>query len=82
MKQAILERGFYFFPGMEAMEGREMTEEARRAWEEKYRAGPRGDLGYYSPGEESEAVVCLDCIGEAWSQHANARAWLKAAPRA
>lgn len=38
---------------------------------------PRGDLGYYSPGEESEAVVCLDCIGEAWTQHANAREWLR-----
>lgn len=40
---------------------------------------PSGDLGYYSPGEESEAVVCLDCIGEAWKQHAYAREWLKGA---
>jgi hypothetical protein len=32
-------------------------------------------------GEESEAIVCLDCIGEAWNQHATAREWLKAAPR-
>lgn len=42
---------------------------------------PRGDLGYYSPGEESEAIVCLDCIGEAWSRHRTAREWLRAAPR-
>ncbi len=38
---------------------------------------PRSDFGYYSPGEESEAIVCLDCIGEAWTQHANAREWLR-----
>lgn len=42
---------------------------------------PRGNLGYYSPGEESEAIVCLDCLGDAWSQHRNARQWLRAAPR-
>lgn len=41
---------------------------------------PRGDLGYYSPGEESEAIICLDCIGKAWNQHANALEWLRAAP--
>lgn len=40
---------------------------------------PSGDLGYYSPGEESEAIVCLDCIGEAWNQHATARDWLNRA---
>lgn len=38
---------------------------------------PRGDLGYYSPGEESEAIVCLDCIGEAWTTDAKALEWLK-----
>ncbi len=38
---------------------------------------PRGDLGYYSPGEESEAIMCLDCLGEAWRRHAEAREWLK-----
>lgn len=38
---------------------------------------PRGDLGYYSPGEESEAIVCLDCIGEAWTKDVKALEWLK-----
>lgn len=38
---------------------------------------PRGELGYYSPGEESEAIVCLDCLGDAWDRHPDAREWLK-----
>jgi tetratricopeptide (TPR) repeat protein len=38
---------------------------------------PREMPDYYSPGKESEAVVCMDLIGRAWQQHPEAIAWLK-----
>jgi len=33
---------------------------------------------YYSPGEESEAIVCMQTIGDAWKKHRAARQWLRA----
>jgi tetratricopeptide (TPR) repeat protein len=38
---------------------------------------PRKELGYYTPGEESEAIVCFDCLGRAWKKHSEAKAWLE-----
>lgn len=48
-KFSIQERGVYVFPGME--EG-EMTAEAQKAWEERYKAGPRGMVVYDPTGAE------------------------------
>jgi len=33
--------------------------------------------GYYSPGEPSEAIVCMHEIGTAWTMHPTALEWLK-----
>ncbi len=33
--------------------------------------------GYYSPGEPSEAIVCMSQIGAAWKKHPEAGEWLK-----
>jgi hypothetical protein len=49
MKQAIHERGFYFFPGMG--EG-EMSEADETAWKDKLRAGPRGAVIFDPSGGE------------------------------
>lgn len=40
---------------------------------------PKESPDYYSPGRESEAVVCVQCIGGAWSRHDEAARWLKRA---
>ncbi|MCO6042537.1 hypothetical protein NG895_01325 [Aeoliella sp. ICT_H6.2] len=38
---------------------------------------PKQGPGYYSPGDESEAIVCMDAIGGAWRKHPVAKKWLK-----
>jgi tetratricopeptide (TPR) repeat protein len=38
---------------------------------------PREMPDCYSPGQESEAVVCMDILGRAWQQHPEAIGWLK-----
>lgn len=38
---------------------------------------PADGPGYYSPGEPSEAIVCMFEIGSAWKKHAAAVDWLK-----
>jgi tetratricopeptide (TPR) repeat protein len=38
---------------------------------------PRETPDCYSPGQESEAVVCMDLLGRAWRQHPEAIGWLK-----
>jgi hypothetical protein len=38
---------------------------------------PAEGPGYYSPGEPSEAVVCMLEIGLAWTAHPQAIDWLK-----
>lgn len=50
MKNDIREPGLYFFPGGDK---EDMSDPARyAAWEEKYKAGPRGILVYHPTGEE------------------------------
>ncbi|MFK7961814.1 MAG: tetratricopeptide repeat protein [Phycisphaerales bacterium] len=39
---------------------------------------PRSRPGYYSPGDETEAIVCAGVQRAAWKRHPKARAWLKA----
>ena len=38
---------------------------------------PKDPPGYYSPGEPSEAYVCVEEIGAAWKKHPEAMKWLK-----
>jgi tetratricopeptide (TPR) repeat protein len=38
---------------------------------------PDDGPGYYSPGEPSEAIVCMHSIGTAWTMHPRAAEWLK-----
>lgn len=38
---------------------------------------PKQLPGYYSPGEPSEAYMCIDSIGAAWKKHRSAKQWLK-----
>jgi tetratricopeptide (TPR) repeat protein len=38
---------------------------------------PANGPGYYSPGEPSEAIVCMHEIGAAWTKHPPAIDWLK-----
>ncbi len=38
---------------------------------------PRQQSGYYSPGDESEAVVCAQALHQAWKAHSPAKRWLK-----
>ena len=38
---------------------------------------PADGPGYYSPGEPSEAIVCMHEIGSAWKKHPAAIDWLK-----
>lgn len=56
MKQGISERGFYFFPGMDV---HDKSEAAQKAWQEKYRAGPRGVLIYDPTGGEAMSPAQL-----------------------
>src|SRR5262245_42045933 len=42
LKGAVAEPGFYFFPGLADM--KHASEADQKAWEEKYKAGPRGVL--------------------------------------
>ncbi len=39
---------------------------------------PRSDTGGYSPGDEREAVYCLDMLKGAWDAHPDAKEWLQA----
>jgi tetratricopeptide (TPR) repeat protein len=49
---------------------------------EKYLSGrnaaPRVRGDSYTFGDESEAAVCVDCLGAAWKRHPEAVAWLRA----
>ena len=38
---------------------------------------PRSRPGTYSPGDDSEAVFCVDTLWEAWKAHPKAKQWLK-----
>lgn len=38
---------------------------------------PGERLGYYSPGEESEAITCAQLLHVAWKTHSSARKWLQ-----
>jgi len=38
---------------------------------------PETSQGHYSPGEESEALVCAKLLHNAWKAHSPARKWLK-----
>ena len=42
----------------------------------KRRKLPKERAPFYSPGDISEAVVCLDMIGAAWNRYPEALAWL------
>jgi hypothetical protein len=42
------------------------------------RRRPSSELGdFYSPGDESEAILCFKEIGSAWQKHPEAIEWLK-----
>lgn len=49
LRDNITEPGFYFFPGM-AGHGMARDAATMKAWEEKYRQGPRGILIYHPQG--------------------------------
>jgi hypothetical protein len=55
-KISIEERGVYGFPGMDK---KDKSEEAKKAWEEKYRDGPRGFLIYDPTGGEAMSMSQL-----------------------
>ncbi|MEX2670818.1 MAG: tetratricopeptide repeat protein [Phycisphaeraceae bacterium] len=38
---------------------------------------PRTRTDYYSPGDDTEALVCADALWEAWKKHPKAKRWLK-----
>ncbi len=61
MKTAIPQHGFYFFPGMDKQNA---TEEQQKAWEEKYKAGPRGILIFDPAGGEAMSVgqLCTEFV--------------------
>jgi tetratricopeptide (TPR) repeat protein len=42
----------------------------------KRRKPPKESAPYYSPGDVTEAVVCLESIGAAWNRYPEALAWL------
>jgi pentatricopeptide repeat protein len=46
----------------------------------KRRALPKDPPPYYSPGSVSEAVVCIDTIGKAWTQYPEVLMWLNKHP--
>ncbi len=58
--------------------------EARKAnpYVEGYLLGrkalPREMPDYYGIGDESEAIMCMDTIGDAWKRHSEAMRWLRA----
>jgi len=56
LKFSIQERGFYFFPGMDK---NDKSEAAQKAWEEKYKAGPRGVLIFDPAGGEMMSMSQL-----------------------
>lgn len=58
MKASMTERGFYLFPGME-QRGKDMTEAEQKAWEEKYRRGPRGVVVFDPSGSEAMSATML-----------------------
>jgi len=64
MRAAISQRGFYAFPAWP--EG-ELSEAETRAWEEKYRAGPRGTLIYDTGAAElmSPRQLGTECASNA-----------------
>ena len=37
---------------------------------------PRRLPSFYGMGDENEAIVCADCLGEAWKKHPGAGQWL------
>ncbi|MFG0285438.1 MAG: tetratricopeptide repeat protein [Phycisphaerales bacterium JB039] len=53
----------------------------RNAYVEQYLTGrkrrPRRRAETYSPGDETEAVYCVDMLWAAWTAHPKARKWLK-----
>lgn len=55
MKANIKEPGFYFFPGDGAMPSatlpKDEQETAKKEWQRKYEAGPRGVMVYHPTGE-------------------------------
>jgi len=53
MKFSITERGFYMFPGMAELDGKDMSEEDQKVWADKYKAGPRGILVFDPTGDEA-----------------------------
>lgn len=71
-----------FLAGSESDAAKALAE-ARKANEhvEAYLIGrkkmPADGPGYYSPGEPSEAIVCMFEIGSAWKKHPAAIDWLK-----
>ncbi len=38
---------------------------------------PKGRPAFYSPGDVSEAIACMDVIGNAWKKYPEAAQWLK-----
>lgn len=66
---------------------RQALQTARRAnpHVERYLSGkkrmPREVPDYYSPGDESEAIVCVDILAPAWRRHPTAVSWLKRLPK-
>ena len=38
---------------------------------------PETEPDFYSPGDESEAVVCATALGQAWHRQPAARRWLR-----
>jgi tetratricopeptide (TPR) repeat protein len=71
-----------FLTGKESAAAKDLAE-ARKANKhvEAYLIGrkktPTDGPGYYSPGEPSEAIVCMREIGSAWTKHPAAIDWLK-----
>ncbi len=56
MKSSISERGFYMFP---AMDENDTSEAAMKAWEEKYKQGPRGIVVFDPQGGEAMSPMQL-----------------------
>jgi tetratricopeptide (TPR) repeat protein len=42
---------------------------------------PKERLGYYQPGDETEAIMCAQLLHNAWKAHSPARKWLEQACR-
>ena len=54
MRASITEPGLYFIPGYDM--NREVTDEEKAAWEQKYQAGPTGLLVYSPDGRDPKMV--------------------------